>query len=486
MFLFPLKALFYQLYLLQLENYSLRRFVRASLQSFGRKNAPPRRGLVWTLKLKIVFVLGIVLQFFTAYVLGRAAAGLFGAETPAAQLFEVIFLYALCYVDFIFFAAAAALLLPFDIFMKQRIIARARTKIAGHKKLKVIGITGSYGKTTMKETLAAILSGKFGVLKTPESVNTPVGIARLILEKLNERTEIFIVEMGAYHRGDIAALCSIAPPDIAILTGINESHLERFGSIENTIAAKFEIVEHAKEGALAALNADDGRVRGSYEKYIGKHEVLLYSAKNDPRSLCRILRKDFFEDGSGAAFSLICGSTQYDLKTSLLGEYIAGTIAAAVLVSERLGMSVREIEAGVALVKPVPHRLEMRRVSGDIFIIDDSYNGNPEGVREAIAALARFVKRRKVYITPGLVEMGERAREVHRDIGRQLSAVVDVVLLTDNSVTGFVREGLEEAGFAKENIKMFPSAKEAHAALPALLLPGDVVLFQNDWPEGYI
>lgn len=486
MFPSPFQTSIYQLYLLQLENYSLARFVRASLRSIGRRYAPPRTGIIWTGKLKLVFAVALLLQTFIAFLIGRSIVPSWAIEGSTATLISVILLYAFSCIHFVFLSISTLLTLPFDVVIKHRIITQARKKIAIQKNLTIIGITGSYGKTTMKEMLATILSGKYRVLKTPENINTPVGIARLILSKLNESTDVFIVEMGAYYRGDIKTLCGITPPDISILTGINESHLERFGTIENTIATKFEIVEDMKEGGLVILNADDERVRTAYERYIGKHETLFYSAENHPLSSCTIVAKEFFENGDGVAFSISCGTTRYNLKTALLGEYVLGTIAACVRIAERLGMGVGGIEAGVALLKPVPHRLEPRRIPGDILIIDDSYNGNPRGVAEAIAVLARFASRRKIYITPGLVEMGERSREVHRAIGRELSAVADMVVLIDNSVTGFIREGLEEAGFIQENSMVFPNAKEAHMALKKILQAGDVILFQNDWPEGYV
>lgn len=486
MFLSPFKTIFYQLYLLQLENYSLRRFIRVSLRSIGKRRVSPRKSVVWTLKLTLLFALALALQIFAAFLIGQAIVPHREGAGGVAFFAGLLLLCAFSYVYFLFLALSVALVLPFDFFVKRRIIAQARKKVAARKNLIVVGITGSYGKTTMKETLAAILSGKYRVLKTPESVNTPIGIARLILEKLNEDVRVFIVEMGAYHRGDIKTLCAIAPPDFSVLAGINESHLERFSSIENTIATKFEIVENMKKRGVVVLNADDERIREAYARYVGKHETLFYSAKDNPLSSCRVLRTEFFEDGTGATFSLVSGTTQYDFKTALLGEYIVGTTAAGVLIGERLGMRRPALEAGVALLKPVPHRLEAHRVPGDILIIDDSYNGNPEGVREAITVLARFTGHRKIYITPGLVEMGKRTQEIHRDIGKELGAVADLVVLIENSVTSFIREGLEKAGFAKESIKVFPSAKEAHGALLDLLTSGDVVLFQNDWPEGYV
>lgn len=482
----PFKNLFYQLYLLQLENYSLRRFVRTALHRLGRESFPPRKGLVWTGKLKLLFALGLFLQITSAHWLGVAVAKMAGVETPSAYLFEVFFLYALCYVAFIFFALATVITVPIDVVIKGRIIKKAKRKLAARTDLIIIAITGSYGKTTMKEVMATVLAGKFNVLKTPESINTPLGVARLILSSLTEKTQIFIVEMGAYYRGDIASLCALTPPDIAVLTGINESHLERFKNIGTTIATKFEIIDCLKKDGIAVLNADDERVREEYDRRADAPEVRWYSAHNHSRAETTVERSEFLDNGMGVSFLLQTQRAHYHLATPLLASYALGTISAAAVVAEHLGMTPEGIEAGVALIKPVPHRLEIRRVPGDVLIIDDSYNGNPEGVREAIEVLGRFAGRRKIYLTPGLVEMGKRTQEVHRAIGNQLKNVADVVLLIDNSVTGFIRQGLEEEGFAPENIRVFSNARQAHTSLPDILKPGDVILFQNDWPEGYV
>ena len=440
------------IYLLQLENYDLGRFWRVvTKKPFSRQKA--RQDLVWTPKLAAVFVLSILLQILTAYLilLPLARSDIYLGLFPL--VFAFLFLLFL-FVNFVFLSLAVLILKPADYLIKYFVVSQGKSKIEQMPKLKVIAITGSYGKTTMKEVLATILSERFTVLKTPESVNTPVGISRLILKQLNLSVEVFIAEMGAYHTGDIKALCEIARPDIAILTGINEAHLERFGGIENTIKAKFEIVENAKKDALIVLNNDDRLVHEHYKYFIGARGVQFYKATE------RLL--------------------EYP-AVPVLGEYIWAVINACVIIARQFGMKDQEILAGIAKIQPVPHRLQKIENPNGITVIDDSYNGNPDGVREAIKVLSRFDGRRKVYITPGLVEAGEKAKALHNAIGKQLNGVADLLILVKNSVTPFIAEELDQ-----HKVIWFDSALEAHAALPNILQKGDVILFQNDWPDNYL
>lgn len=338
----------------------------------------------------------------------------------------------------------------------------------------------------MKEAIAAILRERYEVLSSPMSVNTPVGIARLILEKLTPATELFVVEMGAHREGDIRDLCAITRPDIAVLTGINEAHLERFGGIEQTKAAKFEIADYAKPGATLVMNADDKRVREEYGRHSAGKKVAFYTAGKNPLAKYETANILWSKDGLETSFELKDKEgMRYRLSVPLVGGYAPGTVAGAVEVAERCGMTEEEITRGVAMIRPIAHRLEPFMASGNILVIDDSYNGNVDGAREAMRVLARFPERRKIYCTPGLVETGPAMHAVHEGLGMQLAGIADIVILIKNSATESMRKGLEAAGFGTTRILSFETSTEAHAALPGILRNGDVILFQNDWPDNY-
>lgn len=481
-----MKALFqtskYQLYLFQLENYNIRRFLGLISIAIWRKKGESRQRLIWTQKAKVLFGLAVVLEAAAAYLFAAIYAGVTGKIFLVVLFFIVLnWLF-----FFVFLILAAILLSPVDYILKKIIIERAKRKIAKFPDLKIIGITGSYGKTTMKDALAAVLAAKFKVLKTPDSVNTPLGIANLMLKQLTATTQILIVEMGAYGRGDIARICEITKPHISILTGINEAHLERFGSIENTILAKFEIIDCLRDGGLAVVNGDNEYIQEEYEAHPGKYKLVFYSARSGKLVDYKIENYRFYDDGSGIGFNLSAlGQSLGDIRLPVIGDYILGVVIACVIVSRTLGMSTEEISGGTREIRPAPHRLQPIQNPNGILVIDDSYNGNPDGVHEAIMTLQKFSGRRKIYLTPGLVEMGDKTKQIHENIGKELAGAADLVILIETSVTGHIARGLAEVGFSEDKIMKFPDAQAAHAALPEILKKGDVILFQNDWPDNY-
>ncbi len=467
----------YHLSLLQLENYELKRFWRIVL----RRYFPPRalrNSPVWTIKMKAITGLTILLITISAlyvFILGDAFWGII-AVFGGIALFPI------------YLTVAVVAFIPLDALLKRRLITQAKRKLALFPNVKIVGIAGSYGKTTMKEALAVILAEKYDVLATPGNINTPVGIARMVLEKLTARTEVIIVEMGEYDIGDIAALCAIVPPDVSVLTGINEAHLERFGTLERTVMAITEIMDYAKDGAFVAVNGDDANVINAYGAHARGRKIATYGSNAGNSRLDYALEGSvrFSGDGLEQSFTIRGkGETAYETNTNLLGAYATGTIAGAIAVAERMGLSHSEILRGIAMIRPVPHRLEPFVASGNVLVIDDSYNGNPAGAREAIDVLGRFTGRRKIYCTPGLVEMGVSGKVVHETIGAKLAKNADLVILIHTSVSRHIKNGLLSAGFPAENIVEFPTAQAAHTALPGILRSGDVILFQNDWPDNY-
>jgi len=492
----PHKIIKYQVYLLQLENYNLKRFWQVFLKN-GFLARPMRQELIWTAKLKIVFLIASIIALL---IIGGLGSYVYLATSSIliTIIDGLINIYILSIIFGILLVVATVIISPLDYILKQRIISQAKTKVKQHKNLQIIGITGSYGKTTMKEVIAEILSQKYKVLKTNENKNTPLGVSKLILEELDNEIDILIVEMGAYEKGDIKKLCNITQPDVSVLTGINESHLERFGSIENTIAAKFEIVTNAKENAKVILNVDDKRVMENYEEQIGSNPVkslrdngvnkniFFYSGENNNKCEYKIANKQFLPDGEGQRADILNSDQDIgNIKTSFLGEYIFSDIIAGIIIARELELSVEQIRHGISRIKPIEHRLQKVNSTNNVVVIDDSYNGNTDGVREAIKVLAKFKNKRKIYITPGLVEAGEKTGEIHHDIGKQLSQVADKVILIKNSATSHIEKGLLENSFNKENIVWFDSATEAHKELQNITKAGDVILFQNDWPDNY-
>ena len=465
----------YQLYLLQLENYELGRYWKLLFQKgFFSSKIPLRKSIVWTAKAITIFVFALILSIFLLFI----GVYLFFSLPIGLILLPIGFV---CFP--FLYTFVCMLLWPFDAIVKHWYIQQAKKLLVRHIKARIIGISGSYGKTTMKNVLSSVLSAKFRTITTPESVNTPIGIAQWLLKTLKKETEVIIIEYGEHYQGDIAGLCHMFPPDIAVLTGINEAHLERLKTLDTSITTMFEIVEHAKTDAVILLNADDEHIRSSYKKFVKNKRVSFYSGMNDSLAVLTITKKVFIEEKLGWD----CTFQKLEkMFIPLLGEYALGDVAASIVIGNLLGMNAVEFKKGIADIKPIPHRLEPIIGSGEVLVIDDSYNGNPDGVTEAIRVLSRFKKRRKIYITPGLVEIGPKAPIIHEHIGRELAGVVDRVILVKNSVTPSIEKGLLASGFDPSHIIWFNTALEAHEALSGIIQAHDVVLFQNDWGDQYI
>ncbi len=521
----PNKTIKYQLYLLQLENYEIFRYFKL----LGKKGFfPPkeslRKSLVWTIKARALMLMAIGLHMLIGVML-------FWLVIDRSLYFYIIvgLIWYLVFTAYCLLLTTALLFLfPVDWLVKKIIVFRAKLIVKSKMlHVKVIGIAGSYGKTTMKEVLKEVLGFRFQVLATPESVNTPVGIARWVLKNFNapnpspvlrtssptrgeeknntpssalrassplkgeENIEIAIIEMGEHYQGDIQEICEIVTPDIAVVTGINEAHLERMGSMETVTQTIFEIVQNAKSDATCLLNGDDENIEKYNKEYIGSDQ------KSVKYSVSGIQDKDFNPDRLGWNLKIEGAG---DVFVNLLGEYALGDVDCAVKIAREFGMTNEAIKQGIEKIRPVEHRLFPILRSGNILVIDDAYNGNSVGVKEAIKTLGRFTGRRKLYITPGLVETGQVSREVHLTIGRQLAKVADVVILIKNSVTPIIEEGIKSANppslklwRTSQSISQsacqviwFDTAMEAHASLSKILKPNDVILFQNDWGDQYL
>lgn len=462
----PIRFFYFHLLLLQLEEYDLARFIKAVTNT---KGIPPnrdfRKPLKYTFKIKLIKALSSLLILFLAIILSNIFSN------NSYKMVSLVLLFALgLYFSYIFLIVINILLLPIDFFIKELLVFFAKNKIKKLKNLKIIGIAGSYGKTGMKDLITTVLSEKYQIVKTPESVNTPVGIARTILREVDDRTEILIVEMGEYYKGDIKNICLIAHPHIAVITGINEAHFERLKSIDNSVKTIFEIAENMDPNGILLLNDHDKNIKNNYKRFVVHQETYFYCAKG---------KIEFNEDAPGYIYQKIF--------FPLLGKYNLDKIDGAIYLAKKLGLIDQEIEAGLKKIKTPAHRLQpILNGEKNILVIDDSYNGNPDGVGEATKTLSLFKKRRKVFVTPGLVEIGEKNREVHQRIGKRLNDVVDLVILIKNSVTPHIEEGLTKNGFNKKNILWFDSMMEAQNNLGKYLKRGDVVLFQNDWPDNYV
>jgi len=322
----------------------------------------------------------------------------------------------------------------------------AKKKLAQYPHMIKIGITGSYGKTSVKELLTQILSHSFQVVSTPKNVNSDIGIAQFILSTDFSKIEICIVEMGAYNVGDIALSCDIVKPQISILTAINAQHLSLFGSIENTQRAKFEILQAIPKTGLGITNADSPLCMEHVHTLDSNIATFGFEEDNKPNCLIQSveIKKDKTFD---ATYSLDFQDKKetFTVNTSLVGEHQASNLAPCILVATHLGMKTSEIINAIARIKNPTHAFNIFQY-GQATIIDDSYNSNPDGFKSALNILAKFSSaKKKIVITRGMHELGSMSDDLHERIGNEISFVADeLVLITPDFVNPICKGILEK------------------------------------------
>ncbi|MBQ4369431.1 MAG: UDP-N-acetylmuramoyl-tripeptide--D-alanyl-D-alanine ligase, partial [Oscillospiraceae bacterium] len=406
---------------------------------------------------------------------------------------------ALCFLplllcrNFSFLTAVVPLLSPFIVLLADLInrpieksinlgfINEARDMIDSSPELTVIGVTGSFGKTSVKFILGKMLSAKYGTLITPESYNTTLGVVRTIREKMRATHEYFVCEMGARNRGDIKEICELVHPKHGIITAIGEQHLESFGSIEAIKDTKFELADSLPAGGKLFVNTDSA---GALERAQAKYPGFIGYGTLDS-SVCRYFAHDITVSDSGSHFFLRTPDGELEMNTRLLGRHNVVNIAGAAAVALEMGVEPLGVISAAARLEAVPHRLQLIKNSRGI-VIDDAYNSNPSGARAALDVLSGFYGLR-VLVTPGMVELGEKEESENRALGEYAASRCDVAVLVGARHTQPIREGLLSAGFDENNIivteDLISGMNEAG------LRAGDgraVYLLENDLPDNYL
>lgn len=376
---------------------------------------------------------------------------------------------------------AAWLMHPVEKHIQNGFKKQARQRLAQRPELISVGITGSYGKTSVKFITAEILRQRFNVLATPGSYNTPMGICIVVNNKLKAEHQILVLEMGMRYRGDIRELCNIAPPDIAVVTDVGVAHLETMGTVENIAREKGDILEYMKPDGVAVLNIDNPYVAEMAARAPGR--VWRVSIKDDPSADIRARNIKYSSEGASFEVEDEAGGT-YLFKTKLLGRHNVLNILLGIAVGRQMGLRLRQMAHGVSRAEPVQHRLQLSR-KGDITVIDDAFNSNPVGARNAVEVLGAFVSGRRVIVTPGMVELGERQWEENRRLGEYIAQHVDLAVLVGEKQTAPIVEGLRARDFPESQTRVFASFFDAQNFLQQFLQAGDVVLYENDLPDQY-
>lgn len=376
---------------------------------------------------------------------------------------------------------------PFAFLLKNRIIKKAKIKRLKYKDLIVIGITGSYGKTSTKEFLATILSEKFNVLKTQKHQNSEIGIAQCVLNDLKPKHQVFVVEMGAYGIGTIKLDCDIVRPKIGILTGINEQHLALFGSQGNIIKAKYELIENLPQDSVAIFNGDNKYCLELYK--LTKISKKLYNInKLSPETM---LKSDIWTENVKIEKKFISfkiknqrGETAY-FTINLLGSQNISNILAAIITAQELGMRLEEISEACLKIRPEQGAIKLIEGKDKINILDTSYSANPEGVIADLDYL-KIYSGKKIIVMPCLIELGRASKEVHKRIGQKIAEVCDLAIITTQDRFEDIREEAVEKGMTKENIIFSEVLNDIINSIKFFSVPGDTVLIEGRVPKELI
>jgi len=359
---------------------------------------------------------------------------------------------------------------------------QAQRKLKAMNNLNVVGITGSYGKTSSKNILSDILSVKYTTLPTPKNLNTEYGLMITINNHLDKYDQVFIAEMGAYVPGEIKKLCDMVHPKYGILTKIGTAHLESFKSRENIQKTKFELIESLPSDGCAILNKDD-EWQVSYEL---KNTVdVIWIGIDSEDCDVRALNIECSNTGSKFDVKFKEDETLYPFETKLLGKNNVYNILASIALGRRLGISIKELETGVRKVRSVEHRLELKSL-GNIYMIDDAYNSNPDGAKMAVDVL-KMMPGTKVVVTPGMIELGAKQDEYNFTFGRQIAEVADYVILVGEKQTLPIYNGLLSANYDKEKIHILNNVVDSYPLIRKLKEKDKDIyaLFENDLPDSF-
>jgi UDP-N-acetylmuramoyl-tripeptide--D-alanyl-D-alanine ligase len=448
-----------------------------------RKKQPDKKPLVYTWRLKRLLFTAIVVCILFLLGLGVLFRSTFFWELPFLLAFMNLMVHTIVII-------ANVLNSPLEKHIARGFTADAKKILAGHPGLKVVGVTGSYGKTSTKHLLSQLLAADYQVLATPESYNTPMGVVRTIRERLAATHQILIVEMGAKKAGDIKEICDIVRPDMGIITSIGEMHLETFESLDNIIRTKFELAAAVAKDGLLFLN--DGN------EYIRKQRLSqplvrygLAKAGEDNQQL-DVWSENISSGPEGSQFDLrFADGGCVACRTRLLGRLNVLNITAAAAVAARLGVTPAALSQAIGRLEAIPHRLQLLPPGPRYQIIDDAFNSNPEGAKQALETLGGFPGYR-VVITPGMVELGEKEEELNRRLGRQAARHCDFIIIVGKNRAGAIEDGARLAGYNLSNL--YVAADIQDALRQADRLAGDLeqeegpmtVLLENDLPDNYL
>ncbi|MCL1944767.1 MAG: UDP-N-acetylmuramoyl-tripeptide--D-alanyl-D-alanine ligase [Firmicutes bacterium] len=365
---------------------------------------------------------------------------------------------------------------PIEIKINQGYIYSAKSKLSTMPDLTIVGITGSFGKTTTKNILTSLLSLKYRVCSTPSSFNTPMGICKTINNDLNDSHQVLILEMGARYKGDILELLEIASPKIAIITSIGNQHLTTFGNYDTVLDTKFEIVSQLPQDGIAILDGTNPDIVARSSEI---EQAILVGSDNSQFKCGNINTTQY-----GTSFELHLQNQVLQLSTQILGRHVPNLIALCVATSISMGITdLNYIADAISKLEPIPHRLQLLQGVNDNVIIDNAYSSNLCGATNALEILSSFADRIKIIITPGIVEQGDKTQNTNIELGIEIAKVCDYAILIGTNAT-YIKNGIEQYS-NHTKIILVDTLKLAIDSLSSIV-GKKATLFENDLPDNMV
>lgn len=434
-----------------------------------------KKPLVMTKRALRIFVTALIVSILTC----TAAVLLF----PSNWLYTIAVTLTLCFgISHMIILVANGILSPVEKHITRKYYNDAKSILRSMPDLKIIGVTGSYGKTTTKHYLQRILSEQFETLMTPGSFNTTMGVVRTVREYLKPYHEIFIVEMGAKQKNDIKEICDLVRPHSGVITAVGPQHLESFKTIENVQATKFELADALPSNGIAVINNDFEMIAN---RPVSNARTIRYGVKNLQGA--NYIATDIKYTPNGTEFTVVDVENDHrlTLHTHLVGECNISNLLAAVAIARTLGVSDQRIAYAVEQIEQVEHRLSIKRVPGGPVIIDDAFNSNPVGSAMALDVLGAMKTGKRILVTPGMIELGDKQFELNREFGRKAASCCDIAIVVGQYNRDAILEGLKEGGMPEKDVHAVDSFADAQHTLRTLTAPGDAILYENDLPDTF-
>jgi len=479
----------YFIHMMQLEGYKNEKYVewiqnykgKVQLAFSLKLTYESKKPLVYTQRAKRLYAMSFLL-IFVDFAITLGVVFIISNSTLMYFLISSFILFVLYYFVGYYVILANYLVKPIENNINKKFYNDAYKKIKQLNNITSIGVTGSYGKTSTKFITATILEEKYKVLKTPDSYNTPMGISKVINNDLTDEYDIFIAELGATQIGDIEEVANLTCPTIGLITSIGPCHLETFKSIDNIMRTKYELIERLPNDGVSIFNYDNEYVKRLADKTF--KEKILYGIENIENT--DIFATNIEVSATGSTFILCINELgTIECKTKLLGKHNILNILAGCAVAKAVGLSLEQMSTGISKIESIKHRLEIIDPGTGVIVIDDAFNSNPEGAKAALDVLNEFKDKRKIIVTPGMVELGEIEEEENEKFGEYISKVCDIVILVGKKRTAPIVKGFQKLKYGSENLFIVNSLDEASEILKSLTRKNDVVLFENDLPDTY-